>query len=78
MLRRYQDAIRSFESILYYIQRTHSYHSKSAQYDIISRKRDHILGLLALTYALCPQRLDDGVQVRLPLPTCRCGHTGGP
>jgi translation initiation factor 3 subunit L len=62
MLRRYQDAIRSFETILYYLQRTHSYHSKSSQYDIISRKRDHIFGLLALTYALCPQRLDDGVQ----------------
>jgi len=62
MLRRYQDALRSFEAILLYIQATQSFHSKSHQaYDVISRKRDHICSILALTYALCPQRLEDQV-----------------
>ena len=62
MMRRYRDALRSFEEILYHIQKPRNVQSRVHQtYDVISRKRDHVCSLLALTYALCPQRLEDTV-----------------
>lgn len=65
MMRRYQDAVRSFANILYYILRTQNYHTKSAGYDNLIKKRDRLFYLLAIVMSLCPQRIDEGVQNQL-------------
>jgi translation initiation factor 3 subunit L len=61
MMRRYKDAMRSFESILLYIQRVQSFYSGTSTYDDMVRKREHIFALLALTYTLSPARMEESV-----------------
>jgi len=61
MMRRYVDAIRTFSSILLYISRTKQYHTRSYQYDQISKKNEQMYGLLAICLSLCPQRVDENV-----------------
>lgn len=66
MMRRYQDAIRSFSNILLYIQRTKQmFQTKSYQYDELMKKNDQMYTLLALSLSLCPQRIDENVNSQL-------------
>eukprot|EP01135_Chromosphaera_perkinsii_P009691 Nk52_evm17s1837 gene=Nk52_evmTU17s1837 len=65
MMRRYEDAIRTFMSILLYIQRTKQYHTRSYQYDQILKKNEQMYALLAMTVTLCPQRIDESVHAVL-------------
>jgi len=61
MMRRYLDAIRTFYTIILYISRNES-HTRSYQYDQISKKKEQMCGLLVITVSLCPQRIDDNLQ----------------
>jgi translation initiation factor 3 subunit L len=61
MMRRYSDAIKTFSHILLFISRTKQYHSKSYQYDVISKKSEQMYAMLAMCVALCPQKLDENV-----------------
>ena len=65
MMRRYEDAIRTFMSILLYIQRTKQYHTRSYQYDQIIKKNEQMYAMLAMTVTLCPQRIDESVHAVL-------------
>lgn len=65
MMRRYADAIRTFSSILLYISRTKQYHTRSYQYDQISKKNEQMYGLLAICLSLSPQRVDENVHTLL-------------
>jgi len=55
MLRRYQDAIKMFTSVLLYISRMRQYHTR--QYD--QKKSDKMYALLAILLHFCPKRIDD-------------------
>ncbi|KAF4355419.1 hypothetical protein G4B88_020320 [Cannabis sativa] len=55
MLRRYTDAIREFNKILFYIYKTKQFHQKSPQYEQILKKNEQIYALLAISISLCPQ-----------------------
>ncbi|TPX30120.1 hypothetical protein SmJEL517_g06244 [Synchytrium microbalum] len=61
MMRRYSDAIKTFAHILLFISRTKQYHSRSYQYDAITKKSEQMYAMLAMCVALCPQRLDENV-----------------
>lgn len=61
MLRRYPDAIRSFVTILNFIMRMRQYHTRSYQYDQISKTADRMYALFAVCHALSPSRLDDNI-----------------
>ncbi|KAJ7254669.1 eukaryotic translation initiation factor 3 subunit 6 [Mycena haematopus] len=61
MLRRYPDAIRTFVSILNWIIRMRQYHTRSYQYDQISKTADRMYALFAICNALSPSRLDDNI-----------------
>ncbi|KAG6877339.1 hypothetical protein C0993_008476 [Termitomyces sp. T159_Od127] len=61
MLRRYPDAIRTFVSILNFIMRMRQYHTRSYQYDQISKTADRMYALFAICNALSPSRFDDNV-----------------
>ncbi|KAJ7740941.1 eukaryotic translation initiation factor 3 subunit 6 [Mycena maculata] len=61
MLRRYTDAIRTFVSILNWIMRMRQYHTRSYQYDQISKTADRMYALFAICNALSPSRLDDNI-----------------
>ncbi|KAG6834436.1 hypothetical protein H0H93_009631, partial [Arthromyces matolae] len=61
MLRRYPDAIRTFVNILNFIMRMRQYHTRSYQYDQISKTADRMYALFAVCNALSPSRLDDNV-----------------
>ncbi|KAJ7678236.1 eukaryotic translation initiation factor 3 subunit 6 [Mycena polygramma] len=61
MLRRYPDAIRTFVSILNWIMRMRQYHTRSYQYDQISKTADRMYALFAICNALSPSRLDDNI-----------------
>eukprot|EP01118_Nematostelium_gracile_P019298 TRINITY_DN8905_c0_g1_i1.p1 TRINITY_DN8905_c0_g1~~TRINITY_DN8905_c0_g1_i1.p1 ORF type:complete len:493 (+),score=96.24 TRINITY_DN8905_c0_g1_i1:95-1573(+) len=65
MMRRYSDAVRTFSSVLLYISRTKQYHSRSYQFDQISKKNDQMYGLLAICLSLGPQRVDENVNTLL-------------
>jgi len=66
MMRRYSDAIKTFSTILLYINRTKQYHTRSYQYDeIVKKKNEQIYALLAITVSLCPQRIDENLHVVL-------------
>lgn len=71
MMRRYQDTVRCFANILYYIQRTQSFHTRSSGYDMLVKKRDQLYNLLAIAMTLSPQRIDDSVQQEL---VTKCGE----
>ncbi|KAG6816006.1 hypothetical protein H0H87_009498 [Tephrocybe sp. NHM501043] len=61
MLRRYPDAIRTFVNVLNFIMRMRQYHTRSYQYDQISKTADRMYALFAVCNALSPSRLDDNV-----------------
>ncbi|KAL0070998.1 hypothetical protein AAF712_001556 [Marasmius tenuissimus] len=61
MLRRYPDAIRTFVTILNFIQRMKQYHTRSYQYDQINKTADRMYALYAICHALSPSRLDDNI-----------------
>lgn len=63
MMRRYSDAIRTFSSILLYIQRTKQlYSSRSYQNDQINKQTDQMYHLLAICLVLHPQCIDESLQ----------------
>ncbi|KAK0199842.1 eukaryotic translation initiation factor 3 subunit 6 [Desarmillaria ectypa] len=61
MLRRYPDAIRTFVTILNFIMRMRQYHTRSYQYDQISKTADRMYALFVMCNALSPSRLDDNI-----------------
>ncbi|KAH8827570.1 eukaryotic translation initiation factor 3 subunit 6 [Flagelloscypha sp. PMI_526] len=61
MLRRYPDAIRTFVTILNFVMRMRQYHTRSYQYDQISKTADRMYALFAVCNALSPSRLDDNI-----------------
>ncbi|XP_060079974.1 eukaryotic translation initiation factor 3 subunit L-like isoform X1 [Ylistrum balloti] len=66
MMRRYQDAIRTFSNILLYIQRTKQMFQTRAQlYDQISKMNDKMYTLLAICLVLHPMRIDESVHSQL-------------
>ncbi|KIJ56384.1 hypothetical protein M422DRAFT_73174 [Sphaerobolus stellatus SS14] len=60
-LRRYPDATRTFMSILNFIQRMRSYHTRSYQYDQINKTADRMYALSAICHALSPSRMDENM-----------------
>lgn len=63
MMRRYSDAIRTFSSILLYIQRTKRlYSARSYQNDQINKQTDQMYHLLAICLVLHPQCIDESIQ----------------
>ena len=65
MLKRYPDAIRCLSHILVFIMRLRQYHTRSWQYDQISKMGDRMYALLAIACALSPTRLDENVQTAM-------------
>jgi len=66
MMRRYQDAIRTFVNILLYIQRTKQiFQHKNFQVDQISKQHDQMYALLAIALTLHPTRIDESVHSQL-------------
>jgi len=61
MLRRHSDAIRTFVTILNFIMRMRQYHTRSYQYDQISKTADRMYALFGICNALSPTRLDDNI-----------------
>lgn len=74
MSRRYQDAVRTFANILFYIVRTQSFQSRSSGYDNIQKQRDQIFSLLAIAMTISPQRIDEGVHHQM---LEKCGNEKG-
>lgn len=63
MMRRYSDAIRTFSSILLYIQRTKQlYSARTYQNDQINKQTDQMFHLLAICLVLHPQNIDESLQ----------------
>nr|CAD7204177.1 unnamed protein product [Timema douglasi] len=63
MMRRYSDAIRTFSSILLYIQRTKQlFQSRTYQNDQINKQTDQMYHLLAICLVLHPQCIDESIQ----------------
>lgn len=63
MMRRYADAIRTFTSILLYIQRTKQlFSSKTYQNDQINKQTEQMYHLLAICLVLHPQCIDESIQ----------------
>ncbi|GAB1600003.1 eukaryotic translation initiation factor 3 subunit L-like [Argonauta hians] len=66
MMRRYQDAIRTFSNILLYIQRTEQMFQYKVQlYDQINKMNEKMYYLLAICLVLHPMRIDESVHFRL-------------
>ncbi|KAJ3296841.1 Eukaryotic translation initiation factor 3 subunit L [Blyttiomyces sp. JEL0837] len=61
MMRRYSDAIKAFAHILLFVSRTKQYHTRSYQYEVISKKSEQMYALLVMCVALSPQRIDENV-----------------
>lgn len=63
MMRRYADAIRTFSSILLYIQRTKQlFQSRTYQNDQINKQTEQMYHLLAICLVLHPQCIDESIQ----------------
>ncbi|CAH1724044.1 eukaryotic translation initiation factor 3 subunit L [Aphis gossypii] len=63
MMRRYSDAIRTFSSILLYIQRTKQlFQTRTYQNDQINKQTDQMYTLLAMCLVLHPQCVDESIQ----------------
>ncbi|XP_065196024.1 eukaryotic translation initiation factor 3 subunit L-like [Sycon ciliatum] len=61
MMRRYTDAIRTFCSILLYLQRTKLLIPKSYQYDQMVKQTEKMYHLLAISLTFCPMSVDESV-----------------
>lgn len=63
MMRRYTDAIRTFSSILLYVQRTKQlFQSRTYQNDQINKQTEQMYHLLAICLVLHPQCIDESIQ----------------
>ncbi|KAG8826371.1 hypothetical protein FRB91_010843 [Serendipita sp. 411] len=60
-LRRYNDAIRTFVSILNFIGRMRQYHTRSYQYDQINKTAERMYALFAICNCLSPSKLDEQI-----------------
>lgn len=66
MMRRYQDAIRTFSNILLYIQRTEQIFQNRIQlYDQINKMNEKMYTVLAICLVLHPMRIDESVHSQL-------------
>ncbi len=65
MLRRYEDAVRVFSSTVLHVSRIKHSHTRSYQYEQISKRNDQMMALLALCLALRPQHVDESVYSQL-------------
>ena len=66
MMRRYNDAIRTFSDILVYIQRAKGmFQSKTYQNDQINKQTEQMFVLLAICLVLHPQRIDESLLTTL-------------
>lgn len=66
MMRRYEDAIRSFVNVLLYVQRAKAIiQTKSYQFEQIKKKVDQMYTLLCICLVLCPQRIDESCNQQL-------------
>ncbi|KAI9105367.1 RNA polymerase I-associated factor PAF67-domain-containing protein [Phlyctochytrium arcticum] len=65
MMRRYSDAIKAFAHILLFISRTKQYHTRSYQFEAISKKSEQMYALLSMCVALSPQRIDENVHTAM-------------
>lgn len=66
MMRRYQDAIRTFSNVLLYIQRTKQmFQARVQMYDQITKMNDKMYTLLAICLVLHPMRIDESVHSQL-------------
>ena len=66
MMRRYNDAIRTFSNILVYIQRAKGmFQSKTYQNDQINKQTEQMYILLAMCLVLHPKRIDESLHATL-------------
>ncbi|XP_064619382.1 eukaryotic translation initiation factor 3 subunit L-like [Lineus longissimus] len=66
MMRRYQDAIRTFSNILLYIQRTKQmFQNRVYLYDQINKQNEQMYILLSICLVLHPMRIDESVHSQL-------------
>merc|ERR1719259_1361842 len=66
MMRRYNDAIRTFSNILVYIQRAKGmFQSKTYQNDQINKQTEQMYILLAMCLVLHPKRIDESLHVSI-------------
>lgn len=65
MMRRYTDAVKTFQSVLLYVSRTKQYVQRSYQFEQIQKNVDQIYGLLAICLSLSPQRVDENIHAVL-------------
>lgn len=65
MMRRYQDAVKTFTAVLQYIQRIKQYQSRTYQFEQLLKKNEQMYCLLAIAVTLCPQRIDESVHAVL-------------
>jgi len=66
MMRRYEDAIRTFTNVLQFVIRSkQTIATKSYQYDQIKKKTEQMYTLLCICIVLCPQRIDESVNQQL-------------
>jgi len=66
MMRRYEDAIRTFSNILLYIQRTKAMlQNRVYLFDLITRMNEKMYTLLAICLVLHPMRIDESVHSQL-------------
>merc|ERR1712108_96922 len=66
MMRRYNDAIRTFSDILVYIQRAKGmFQSKTYQDDQINKQTEQMYILLAVCLVLHPKRIDESLHATL-------------
>lgn len=61
MMRRYEDAVKTFTAVLQYIQRIKQYQSRTYQYEQLLKKNEQMYCLLAIAVTICPQRIDESV-----------------
>lgn len=57
MSRRYVEAMRAYSRVLLYFHRTKNVHAKSVQGEVMKKRADQMLGLLAACVVLCPGQL---------------------
>ncbi|KAI9031525.1 RNA polymerase I-associated factor PAF67-domain-containing protein [Phycomyces nitens] len=65
MMRRYADAVKSFSTVLSFMQKTKQYHNRSYQSEQIVAKVDQIYALLAICISMSPARLDEAIHSKL-------------
>lgn len=61
MMRRYYDAIKTYSSILIFLQKTSGVNAQSYQYDVMAKKQDQMYALLLISLTLCSQPVDESL-----------------